>query len=1435
MAYVLTIAGVAKNLQQGWSIQETANGPNTFTGAIVSADASYRPAIDAEVLLTESGVRIFGGLISTPSEAGVGGYGLTPIVTTVGAVDFNSFASGTYLNTTIVAGNLKAALTVVTAALAAHGVTLHASQVNGPTLPVLAYPYWRIDDVLNQLTDLSGGYVWNIDYSKVLRMQLPASDAAPFSVTDTNDKALGDIASEVSRRDYANRITVLAGEGLASVTDSFTGTGSQTVFTLLYPLSSHAGYVTSAGVFEPIGVTTPPYWVYDPVANTITRTSAPALGAAITITYAAQFPVRVSANALDGSYATNPVERIVTEPQVFDVAVALLLATAYVATSSATPKTVRYRTRETGIHPGQSQTITSTMRNLSGTFLITDVTIQNPGDNFVEREVTARSVLGDSWRDYYKGLGGGGAGPASGSGGIVYVGGAAGSGTANKIAKWLTSSTLGDSIISDNGTVATVAGGLLISGSTAATLYKSASGGVALVGQTGSLYDFSLWSPTPTLIASVPTGTINVRFNGIIFAGAGLTLEGGTFAAGTLYISSGLGLAIGGFTGATNDFTILSPAAATIMRVPTGTVNAVFGGTVTATVFSGSGASLTSIPAGQLTGTITSATQDLITRTGTLVAGATGAGFTIALTTSTVTGNLPYARMPSGSGTWTATPTISGATIFQSTVEVDGNFSVATTKFTVAAVSGNTVVAGTLGVTSDFAVATSKFTVAAASGNTVVAGTLGVTGDFAVATSKFTVASATGNTAVLGDFFVNSTKFTVSATSGNTVVAGTLGVTGNADFSGYVGNPTYASQTTAWRVDSAGAADFRYLFVDEMYAKSFVADLEQALAGGQVITKSVAMVAQAFTVPALAGTATLWVRDLPSAPNMAAFESGDSVVLRSFSRAAGSLTITDCVGVVTAYADGSGANAGQQSWTFTRGTGANGGTTAAAVVIAVDAVVLDYGVTGNGYYEVSAVDGTVNVTSITRVTTTATVTTTYAHGYITGDSVNISGAVQSQYNGTFTITVTSATVFTYTVAGSPATPATGTILVNETNGMNAPYAQIVTWATSPIGVNRTLRTRFGNLRGVTGTNNEYGMVAGTYAATGGQYFRASNTAFELHGIDLLLWDGSTNTVKINHTVPSFALGNPVPTAYGTGTGIWMGKDTSYKFRVGDPAGNRVTWDGTDLTVVSDTVSIDTTGITVVVGTTFSVPDPSQSYRFNATNGNGTIYGLYGYEITGAQNQRFISLDNTGTNTTKLTQVYLHAKTDSAQEASVLVQSQPTASPGVPNSSLVQMVAYNTSFVVNSSGVAALTGSLTVSSTISERGRTTPIGEWINVTYAGGNFTASAGSWTVASGDQIGYRYRLTGKTMHLQAVLNNTDVTNAGGALLKLAIPGGFSAHGVVVSLILVKDNGTYKTGQAYAPDTATVVTLYADVTGNVFAQSTATTDVFVDIEIEIN
>lgn len=77
------------------------------------------------------------------------------------------------------------------------------------------------------------------------------------------------------------------------------------------------------------------------------------------------------------------------------------------------------------------------------------------------------------------------------------------------------------------------------------------------------------------------------------------------------------------------------------------------------------------------------------------------------------------------------------------------------------------------------------------------------------------------------------------------------------------------------------------------------------------------------------------------------------------------------------------------------------------------------------------VDGSdVAVTSITRSGTTATVAAT-AHGYGTGQRVEMSGAVQADYNGIFTVTKINDNSYTYEVANAPATPATGTIVARE--------------------------------------------------------------------------------------------------------------------------------------------------------------------------------------------------------------------------------------------------------------------------------------------------------------------------------------------------------------------------------------------------------------------
>lgn len=353
---------------------------------------------------------------------------------------------------------------------------------------------------------------------------------------------------------------------------------------------------------------------------------------------------------------------------------------------------------------------------------------------------------------------------------------------------------------------------------------------------------------------------------------------------------------------------------------------------------------------------------------------------------------------------------------------------------------------------------------------------------------------------------------------------------GNLDIDGYIGLPGYASQTTGWRVTSAGAADLRYLYTDELHAKSFIADLEQALAGGQIISKSVAVVGSTFTVPAAGSISTLIVKDLPSAANMAVFEVGDFVRFRSFTRSSGSLDISDAWGSVAGYVD---LPDGLQQWTFTRAV-FNGGMMAAGTEIATESIVLDYGVSGNGFYEVNAIDGIY--------------------------------------------------------------------------GVNSPYAQIVTWSgDSPYSGNQTVRSRFGNLLGITG-DAEYGLLAGTYAATGGRYFKASDQGFELHGIDMALWNGATRVLNVDHLTPYWSMGSPAPTSFTSGTGCWQGMDAGvFKWRCGDIGGGTqyIAWDGVQLTV---------SGSIVIVGT--SIDAASVLGVPGATVNSGAARGLLGIDSNG---------------------------------------------------------------------------------------------------------------------------------------------------------------------------------------------------------------------------
>lgn len=117
----------------------------------------------------------------------------------------------------------------------------------------------------------------------------------------------------------------------------------------------------------------------------------------------------------------------------------------------------------------------------------------------------------------------------------------------------------------------------------------------------------------------------------------------------------------------------------------------------------------------------------------------------------------------------------SALSLATTSADVNGNFSVATNKLTVASATGNTAVAGTLGCTGNFAVNTNKFSVLAASGNTTCAGTMSITGAVSLSTDLTT----NGRIVLNGNYGINQN----AAAASNLFVAPTT-FNGLATFTG---------------------------------------------------------------------------------------------------------------------------------------------------------------------------------------------------------------------------------------------------------------------------------------------------------------------------------------------------------------------------------------------------------------------------------------------------------------------------------------------------------------------------------------------------------------------------------------------------------------------------------------------------------------------------
>jgi hypothetical protein len=267
--------------------------------------------------------------------------------------------------------------------------------------------------------------------------------------------------------------------------------------------------------------------------------------------------------------------------------------------------------------------------------------------------------------------------------------------------------------------------------------------------------------------------------------------------------------------------------------------------------------------------------------------------------------------------------------------------------------------------------------------NATISGTLSVTGN---TTISGTLDAPTLNTGQ-GDNELYAMNQDVQTTDGvifdtlsvtnSATIGSTLGVTGattlsstlevdgtitvnddieTADFSSW-----FTTTPTGYQISQAGVGDFRTLYIDELVAKAFTADVAQALAGSDILTKSVAKLNESFVVPSVGASVSITVEDLEGLSGFQVFEAGDHVRARVVDSTSG-LEIFDIYGTVSNYAT---VADGTQTWDYTITYAGDSGTAVGRTVNKGN-ILLDYGTSGSYYIERTVLDrsGTTDFTKV---------------------------------------------------------------------------------------------------------------------------------------------------------------------------------------------------------------------------------------------------------------------------------------------------------------------------------------------------------------------------------------------------------------------------------------------------------------------------------------
>jgi hypothetical protein len=362
----------------------------------ISPVSPYIPTVRDTVYLEIDNVPVFGGILWVERVGNIAGP-VRGVHTRSTFTDYKALLDRVYFNGPIAGGSLASQLAPLITNMAPHGITLSASQETGPTMVEQGFNFLTIRqclDALSAQTILDGGTTWiyTISPTGVFRMYEAGTQACPFNLSES----VGNYRSaswSVDLNSYVNNIYARYGPpGLALISETFTGDGSTQTFTLSLPLViaetgvAPSGYVIvtrdgPAVTNENIDAepdTGPAQWHYDATENTLIQDDSGIVlesGETVLISYYVVGPFTLFEGD-DAEYAEfGPFTDVISMPEVTDTTLAQATLEAELARRLGLAKKLTVLTDQAGAEPFQTITCTMPSLDVSGDYLITEVSL----------------------------------------------------------------------------------------------------------------------------------------------------------------------------------------------------------------------------------------------------------------------------------------------------------------------------------------------------------------------------------------------------------------------------------------------------------------------------------------------------------------------------------------------------------------------------------------------------------------------------------------------------------------------------------------------------------------------------------------------------------------------------------------------------------------------------------------------------------------------------------------------------------------------------------------------------------------------------------------------------------------------------------------------------------------------------------------------------